>query len=128
MPTYDVFLSHAGADKPAVEALARRLRDEEGLRVFFDRWELVPGAPWQEALEQALADSRTYAVFLGPQGLGPWHNAEMRVALGQRVTEAPKRVASARRIIGSASLRRLVAFSSCARLLRSLATLGWSGL
>ncbi len=92
MPTYDVFLSHAGADKPAVEALARKLRDDEGLRVFFDQWELVPGAPWQEALEKALADSRTCAVFLGPEGLGPWHNAEMRAALGQRVAEEPKRV------------------------------------
>ncbi len=37
MPTYDVFLSHAAADRPAVEALARRLRDEEGLRVFLCR-------------------------------------------------------------------------------------------
>ncbi len=92
MPTYDVFLSHATADKPAVEALARRLRDEEGLHVFFDDWELVPGAPWQEALEKALADSRTCAIFLGPEGLGPWHSAEMRVALGQRVAEEPKRV------------------------------------
>ncbi len=92
MPAYDVFLSHAGADQPAVEALARRLRDEEGLRVFFDRWELVPGAPWQEALEEALANSRSCAVFLGPEGIGPWHSAEMRVALGQRVAAEPKRV------------------------------------
>ena len=92
MPTYDVFLSHAGADKPAVEALAQKLRDEAGLRVFFDRWELVPGRPWQEALEKALAASRTCAVFLGPEGLGPWHTAEMRVALGQRVEKEPKRV------------------------------------
>ena len=36
-------------------------------------------------------------------------------------------MASARRISGSASARRLVACSSCARLLRSLATLGCSG-
>ncbi len=90
--TYDVFLSHAGADKSAVEALARKLRDEERLRVFFDQWELVPGAPWQEALEKALAASHTCAVFLGPEGLGPWHNSELRVALGQRFAEEPKRV------------------------------------
>ena len=92
MPTYDVFPSHASADKPAVEALARKLRDDEGLRVFFDQWELVPGTHWQEALEKALAASRTCAVFLGPKGLGPWHTEEMRVALGQRVRKEPKRV------------------------------------
>ena len=28
MKSYDVFLSHANADKPAVEALARRLRED----------------------------------------------------------------------------------------------------
>ena len=92
MSNYDVFLSHASVDKPVVEALALKLRDTEGLEVFFDQWELVPGTPWQEALEKALAASRTCAVFLGPEGLGPWHNAEMRVALGQRVEQEPKRV------------------------------------
>lgn len=91
MMTYDVFLSHGSADEPAVETLAGRLRDE-GLRVFFPRWELVPGAHWQEALEKGLADSRTCAVFVGPQGIGPWHTAEMRVALDQRVEKEPKRV------------------------------------
>ena len=34
---YDVFLSHDGADKAAVEAIAVQLRDE-GLRPFFDEW------------------------------------------------------------------------------------------
>ena len=29
--SFDVFLSHNSADKPAVELLARRLEDEEGL-------------------------------------------------------------------------------------------------
>ncbi len=92
MPTYDVFLSYASADKPAVEALARKLRDGQRLRPFFDDWDLIPGMPWQEALEEALSASRTCAVFLGPAGLGPWHNSEMRVALGQRVEKEPKRV------------------------------------
>ena len=46
--TYDVFLSHNNADKAAVEALARRLEDEAGLRPFLDRWHLIPGDPWQE--------------------------------------------------------------------------------
>ncbi len=78
--------------QPAVEALARRLRDEDALRVFFDQWELIPGEPWQEPLERALDASRTCAVFLGPEGLGPWHSAEMRVALGQRIADEPKRV------------------------------------
>ncbi len=83
MTTYDVFLSHATADKPVVETLARRLR-EDGLEPFLDKWHLVPGEPWQEALEDALDTSRTCAVFVGTQ-LGPWQNEEMRAVLDKRV-------------------------------------------
>jgi hypothetical protein len=56
MPRYDVFLSHASADKPAVEHLARKLR-EMSLEPFLDKWHLIPGEPWQEALEEALDQS-----------------------------------------------------------------------
>src|SRR5262245_46566134 len=82
---YDVFLSHHSGDKPQVEALAARLEDEEELKPFLDKWHLIPGEPWQEAIEEALDRSRTCAVFLGPGGLGPWENEEMRVALDERV-------------------------------------------
>ena len=88
---YDVFLSHNSRDKPAVERLARRLADEAGLRPFLDRWHLVPGEPWQEALEKALDQSRTCAVFIGPRGIGPWENEEMRAAIDRRVSESKGR-------------------------------------
>ncbi len=90
MTTYDVFLSHASADKPSVETLARRLR-EDGLEPFLDKWHLVPGEPWQEALEDALEASRTCAVFVGRK-LGPWQNEEMRAALDERVRDTDYRV------------------------------------
>ena len=50
---YDVFLSHSSVDKPGVEELARRLK-KEGIEPFLDKWNLIPGQPWQEALEEAL--------------------------------------------------------------------------
>ena len=90
---YDVFLSHSSPDKVAVENLAQRLR-QEGLEPFLDRWHLVPGAPWQEALEEALDQSRTSAIFLGPEGLGPWQNEEMRGALNQRARDPDFRIAA----------------------------------
>jgi hypothetical protein len=90
MPRYDVFLSHASADKPAVEHLARKLRDE-GLEPFLDKWRLIPGEPWQEALEEALDQSRTCAVVLG-KTIGPWQNEEMRSALETRVRDDGFRV------------------------------------
>jgi hypothetical protein len=69
---YDVFLSHNGKDKPAVEHIARLLRDTYELKVWLDKWNLVPGEAWQEALEDALDECQTFAVFLGPSGIGPW--------------------------------------------------------
>jgi hypothetical protein len=89
---YDVFLSHQSGDKPLVESLAARLVNEQGLRPFLDKWDLIPGAPWQEALEKALDRSRTCAVFLGAGGLGPWENEEMRAALDERVRSKSFRV------------------------------------
>ena len=89
---YDVFLSHSSADKDAVETIARRLEDEAALRPFLDKWHLIPGNPWQEELEQALDSAGTCAVFIGPEGVGPWENVEMRSALDDRVTRPGFRV------------------------------------
>src|SRR5262245_5071266 len=89
---YDVFLSHQSGDKPLVESIAARLVDEQGLRPFLDKWHLIPGAPWQEALEEALDQSRTCAVFLGSSGLVAWEHEEMRAALDERVRNKSVRV------------------------------------
>lgn len=89
---YDVFLSHHSNDKPEVEILAARLENEAGLKPFLDKWHLVPGEPWQEGLEEALDQSASCAVFLGPSGLGAWENEEMRVALADRVRNRRFRV------------------------------------
>jgi len=90
-PRFDVFLSYQRTNQKAVEYLARRLR-KAGLQVWLDRWNLIPGEPWQEAVEEALDDCATCAVFWGPRGLGPWQNEEMRAALERRVRERSYRV------------------------------------
>jgi hypothetical protein len=83
---FDVFLSHNSADKPSVESIAQQLL-AAGIRPWLDSWNLVPGDPWQEGLEEALDTCATCAVFLGPSGIGPWHNEEMRVALDRRARD-----------------------------------------
>jgi energy-coupling factor transporter ATP-binding protein EcfA2 len=90
MTEYDVFLSHNSADKPAVEELARRLV-KAGIRPWLDTWNLIPGEPWQEAIEEALERCATCAVFVGPSGTGPWQNEEMRAAIDRRVRESEGR-------------------------------------
>ncbi|MBV8266649.1 MAG: tetratricopeptide repeat protein [Planctomycetaceae bacterium] len=83
---YHVFLSHNSTDKPDVEELAVRLR-REGLEPWLDKWNLIPGQECQPAMEQALADCATCAVFIGPGGPGPWQNEELRAAIDRRVGE-----------------------------------------
>lgn len=86
---YQAFLSHHSADKPIVEELARRL-EKAGISTFLDKWHLIPGTPWQPALETALEQSATCVVFVGPSGLGPWQNEEMRAAIVRRVGDRTK--------------------------------------
>ena len=88
--SFHVFLSHSSDDKPAVEELARQLA-KEGIQAWLDKWHLIPGDPWQPAIEKALAESETCAVFVGPSGLGPWQNEEMRAAIDQRVADSGRR-------------------------------------
>jgi TIR domain-containing protein len=88
---FDVFLSHNSKDKPIVEQIAHRL-EAKGLKVWLDKWNLVPGDPWQEELEKALDDSQTVAIFVGPNSISPWENEEMRSALEVRVHDKTRRV------------------------------------
>jgi len=77
---YDVFLSYHWRDHERVETLARSLRDKD-LSVFLDRWYLVPGRPWPQALEQVLRACRAVAVCVGPGEMGPWQQREVNLAL-----------------------------------------------
>ena len=84
---FDVFLSYNTLDHAAVERIARALKERE-LRVFLDRWELVPGRPWPEALEEHLSRCRSAAVVLGPAGMGPWQQRERSLALDRQAKDA----------------------------------------
>jgi sulfatase modifying factor 1 len=54
---YDVFLSHASEDAAWCENLAERLRNE-GVHVWFDKWELKPGDHLLARLNEGLRQSR----------------------------------------------------------------------
>ena len=83
---YDVFLSYNSQDRPAVEEMTRRLR-AEGLTPYLEVDELAPGREFQPTLAEALRDSKTCAMFLGPSGLGPWQKEELQVAIDRRVRD-----------------------------------------
>jgi hypothetical protein len=54
---FDVFLSHNSKDKPIVRALAERLRDD-GVRVWFDEWQIGFGDSIFSRVEDGLEQSR----------------------------------------------------------------------
>lgn len=63
-----VFLSHSTVDKPAVEELARRLRDKEGIQAWAGQVESDTRSPWQPAIEEPLQESESCAAFVGRDG------------------------------------------------------------
>ncbi|MEX1367082.1 MAG: TIR domain-containing protein [Nannocystaceae bacterium] len=89
---FDVFLSHNSADKPAVEAIALRLRDEAKLNPFLDKWNLIPGEHFIPALERALERSNTVAIFFGSHGEGNWHREEKLLALVHGAEQRERRI------------------------------------
>ena len=73
----DVFLLHHSADRPAVEALARRLR-LEGIEAWPEQESQVPGN------FKALERCGSCAVFIGLGGMGPWLDGNIRAAIELR--------------------------------------------
>jgi hypothetical protein len=65
---FDLFLSHNGADKPWTEHLAVAIEgDRSGppLKVFFDKWNILPGSDVPIELEEGLQNSK-YNTSLAP--------------------------------------------------------------
>ncbi len=81
---YDVFLCHNSADKPMVRRLASALLRRK-IKPWFDEWCLIPGRPWQEALEQTIQNIGCATVLVGESGIGPWEDREMRAFLNEFV-------------------------------------------
>lgn len=66
---YDVFLSHSAKDKAVVRPLAERLR-ADGLKVWFDEWEIKPGDSIPAKIEEGLEHSRVLVLCLSAQAFG----------------------------------------------------------
>src|SRR4051812_6116264 len=88
-----LFLSHAGIDTEAARALKQRIEAapeacEHGLRVWFDKDDLIAGEPWLTQLQEAIQRrSAAFAVYVGSRGVVNWVDAEIQLALGRAVTD-----------------------------------------
>ncbi|HXU37250.1 MAG TPA: tetratricopeptide repeat protein [Blastocatellia bacterium] len=77
---YDLFLIYEHSDAQFVEGLASTLTDR-GLHVWFDKWELVPGQAWASQLEEAISQSKTIGVCIGPGKVIRRIKGEIKTAL-----------------------------------------------
>jgi len=66
---YDVFLSHSSKDKDIVRAVAERLK-ADGLRVWFDEWEIKPGDSAPKKIDDGLEDSRVLVLCMSANAFG----------------------------------------------------------
>ena len=78
------FLCHNSNDKPVVRRLAKNLKSR-GVEVWFDEWDLVPGQPWQQALEDSIGEIGCAIILVGDAGIGPWADVELRAFLEEFV-------------------------------------------
>jgi len=82
---FDLFLSHNGADKPWTERLAVAIEgDRSGppLKVFFDKWDILPGSDVPAELEEGLQNSRYVGLVLSQEALSSdWVALERSTAI-----------------------------------------------
>src|SRR5919205_4606840 len=65
----DVCLSHSAKDSAVARAVAERLR-ADGLRVWFDEWEIKPGDNIPAKIEEGLEQSRVLVLCISASAFG----------------------------------------------------------
>lgn len=81
-PTYDLFLAHAGPDKPAARRLYELLSPR--YRVFLDEKSLLPGDRWDEVIPAALKASRVTVLLTSEQAQrGYYDKEELAMAIAE---------------------------------------------
>lgn len=66
---YDVFLSHSSKDKTIVRDIAERLKND-GIKVWFDEWEIKPGDCIPAKIEEGLERSRVLVLCMSANAFG----------------------------------------------------------
>lgn len=67
--TFDVFLSHSTKDKDTVREVAQRLQTD-GLRVWFDEWEIKVGDSIPAKIGEGLEHSRVLVLCMSANAFG----------------------------------------------------------
>ena len=69
---YHSFISYNSKNREVAQTIHDYLTNS-GLRVFFDRVDILPGEQFQEKIENALRQSASILIIVGPDGV-MWSN------------------------------------------------------
>lgn len=89
---FDVFLSYSHKDTQLVEELAERLEDNAQLRVWLDRWNLIPGERWQQEIARGFDHTKSCAICIGKETPRGWFREEIDRALNRQTKDTSFRV------------------------------------
>jgi hypothetical protein len=78
---FDAFMSHSHRDADWVEKLAERLEDEHGLTIWLDKWIIVPGQPFQQAMARGIEQAKCCIVCISEHTPDGWFKREIEKAL-----------------------------------------------
>lgn len=73
----DVFLCHNSKEKSMVLVIGEKLK-ARGIVPWIDSERIVGGATYDEVIKQAIIESRSAAIFVGPIGFGRYQQYEVR--------------------------------------------------
>lgn len=76
-PQFDVFLSHNSKDKLQVRAIAEQLK-RRGLKPWLDEEQIFPGQSFQFAIQEAIHNVRSVAIFIGSDTFSKWQVLELQ--------------------------------------------------
>lgn len=90
--TYNVFLSHSHNDAEPVGIIAGILEDAYNIKVWLDKWILVPGEPFRQAMAKGIDNAKTCAVIVGNGTPKGWFEEEIGKALNRQSQDKSFRV------------------------------------
>lgn len=87
--TFDVFLAHNSKDKPHIRQIYQKLK-ERGIKPWLDEEEIAPGDLFLDRIQEAIVQSKTAAVCIGPEGLGQWQAMEAQTFISLCIQQSIK--------------------------------------
>jgi hypothetical protein len=68
------------------------LEDEHHIRVWLDKWVLIPGEHWQQGMAKGLDEAASCAICVGSKEIQGWYKEEIGRALNRQTKDTKFRV------------------------------------